>query len=62
MKLVKPKPRRMLSHKQSLQVVTALAITVGVLLLAVIVSVVVMLRTNTKGRPTYYIFPPGIFV
>ena len=44
-----PEPRRFLSHKQSLQAVTALAITVGVLLLAVIVLVVVWLKTNTKG-------------
>ena len=48
-----PKPKRFLSHKRSLQAVTALAITVGVLVLAVIVSLVVLLRTNTKGRPTY---------
>ena len=47
-----PKPRRILSNKRSLQAVTALAITVGVLLLAVIVSVVVLLKINNKGRPT----------
>ena len=48
-----PEPRRILTHKRSVQAVTALAITVGVLLLAVIVLVVVRLKTNTKGRPTY---------
>ena len=46
-----PKPRKILSHKRALQAVTALAITVGVLLVAVIVSVVVILKRNTKGRP-----------
>ena len=51
--ILEPKPRRILSHKRSLQAVTALAITVGVLLLAVIVSMVIMLKRNTKGRPTY---------
>ena len=53
MKLVAPKPRRILSHKRALQAVKALAITVGVLLLAVIVSVVFLLKRNTKGRNTY---------
>ena len=54
MKLIEPKPRRIiLSHKRALQAVKALAITDGVLLLAVIVSVVVMLKRNTKGRPMY---------
>ena len=48
-----PTCRRILSYKRSLQAVTALAITVGVLILAVIVSVVVLVKTNTKGRPTY---------
>ena len=51
MKLVEPKPRRMLSHKRAAQAVTALAITVGVLLLAVIALVVLLLKTNPKGRP-----------
>ena len=45
-----PKPRRILNHKRSVQ---ALAITVGVLLLAVIVLVVFRIRTYTKGKPTY---------
>ena len=49
-----PKPRKILSHKRALQAVTALAITVGILLLAVIVSVVVILKRNTKGRPMYF--------
>ena len=53
MKLVEPKTRRMLSHKRAVQAVTALAITVGVLLLAVIVLVVFRIRTNTKGKPRY---------
>ena len=53
MKIVEPKPRRILSHKRALQAVTALAITVGLLLLAVIVSVVVILKRDTKGRPMY---------
>ena len=44
-----PKARRILSHKRSLQAVTTLAVTVGVLLLAVIALVVVVLRTNTRG-------------
>ena len=48
-----PKPRRILSHKRALQAVTALAKTVGVLVLAVIVSVVMLLKRNTKGRTTY---------
>ena len=46
------KPSKILSHKRALQAVTALAITVGILLLAIIVSVVVMLKINSKGRPT----------
>ena len=45
------KPSKILSHKRALQAVTALAITVGILLLAIIVSVVVMLKRNSKGRP-----------
>ena len=53
MKLVVPKPRRILTHKRALQAVTALAITVGVLLVAVIVLGVVLLKGNTKGRHTY---------
>ena len=44
-----PTCRRILSHKRSVQAVTALAIIDGVLLLAVIVLVIVMLETNTKG-------------
>ena len=56
-----PEPRRILTHKRSVQAVTALAITVGVLLLAVIVSVVVLIKTNTKGRPTY-IYSPSMHV
>ena len=51
----KPTCRRILSHKRYVQAVTALAITVGVLLLAVIVSIVlvVLIKTKAKGRPTY---------
>ena len=45
----KPKHKLILSHKRALEAVTALAITVGTLLLTVIVLVVVMLRTNTRG-------------
>ena len=50
-----PTCRRILSHKRSVQAVTALAITDGLLLLAVIVSIVsvVLIKTNAKGRPTY---------
>ena len=48
----KPTCRRILSHKRYVQAVTALAITVGLLLLAVIVSVV-LIKTNAKSRFTY---------
>ena len=53
MKLVAPKPRRILTHKRALQAAKALAITVGVQLLAVIVLGVVLLKGNNKGRHTY---------